>query len=233
MSLVVKELRSGYGDTIVLWDVTFDVPTGSITALLGLNGVGKTTLLKTIMGVLPARQGQILHNGESIKGLDSHEIARRGIAYAPQDAALFPELSTEENLRVAVRTNGRDFESAFRIATEHFPVLAERRSQRAGTLSGGEQKMLVIARALLAAPELILLDEITEGLQPLMVDRVRMAIKNENEKSHATVFLVEQHISFALSIAHYYLVMRQGKLVAQGKTTDANAQEHIEQILAL
>jgi branched-chain amino acid transport system ATP-binding protein len=162
-----------------------------------------------------------------------HEIARYKIAYAPQDAALFPDLTTEENLRVALPKSGPEFEVAFRAATAHFPILAERRKQRAGTLSGGEQKMLVIARALLVSPDLILLDEITEGLQPLIIDRVRAAIQEENARTHATIFLVEQHISFALSVAEDYLVMRQGRLVARGRTRDPNAQTNIEAALAL
>jgi ABC-type branched-subunit amino acid transport system ATPase component len=233
MSLIVKDLRSGYGQTIVLWDVSFQVRSGSITALLGLNGAGKTTLLKTIMGVLPVQQGDVLFNDQSLKGLDPYKIARNKIAYAPQDAALFPDLTTEENLRVAFRKNGQDFEKAFNSAIEYFPVLAERRNQKAGTLSGGEQKMLFFARALLVSPDLILLDEITEGLQPSVIERVQKAMKGINEVTKTTIFLVEQHISFALSIADHFLVMRQGKIVAQGDANEENIKERIEQVLSL
>jgi ABC-type branched-subunit amino acid transport system ATPase component len=210
MSLIVKDLRSGYGQTIVLWDVSFQVRSGSITALLGLNGAGKTTLLKTIMGVLPVQQGDVLFNDQSLK-----------------------DLTTEENLRVAFRKNGQDFEKAFNSAIEYFPVLAERRNQKAGTLSGGEQKMLFFARALLVSPDLILLDEITEGLQPSVIERVQKAMKGINEVTKTTIFLVEQHISFALSIADHFLVMRQGKIVAQGDANEENIKERIEQVLSL
>lgn len=233
MSLTVKNITSGYGHTMVLWDIDFEIKSGSLTCLLGLNGAGKTTLLKTIMGVLPVRKGAIFFNGENITNQKSHVIARKGIAYAPQDSALFPELTVEENLKVAYGNKKGKFETALKQSIELFPVLEERRKQYAGTLSGGEQKMLFVARALLTSPRMMLLDEITEGLQPSVLSRLSSALKVVNQSQGTTILLIEQHIAFAASLAENYMVMRQGKIVDQGQVNQSGAKEKIESVLAL
>lgn len=232
MSLAIENLSSGYGKTIVLWDVNFKIEPGSITCLLGLNGVGKTTLLKTVMGLLPIQAGNINFKGESLKNLKPHSIASKGIAYAPQDTALFPDLTVEENLKVAYRRQ-EGFEPALQQALTPFPVLKERRSQRAGTLSGGEQKMLFIARALLVSPKLILLDEISEGVQPSILEQIQTTLTEVNRRNQTTIVLVEQNIRFALGIADYFLVMKQGRIVVQGETKSLDARDRIEKALVV
>ncbi len=230
MSLTIDKVSSGYGETTVLWDVKFDVKEGSITCLLGFNGAGKSTLLKTIMGLLPILKGDIHFRGESLRNINPHSIALKGIAYAPQDTALFPSLTVEENLRVAYRKNG-DFTLALQTALEPFPVLLERRNQRAGTLSGGEQKMLFLARALLVSPQLILLDEISEGVQPTILHSIRSTLQSVNEQESTTILLVEQNIDFALRLSDYYLVMKQGRIVAKGIVDSEETRHEIEHTL--
>lgn len=232
MSLLVENLSSGYGKTKVLWDVSFEVKAGSITCLLGLNGAGKTTFLKTVMGLLPIREGDIRFEEESLKSQKPHSIARKGIAYAPQDTALFPDLTVEENLKVAYRR--RDgFESALHSALRPFPALSERRTQRASTLSGGEQKMLFVARAILVSPRLMLLDEVSEGVQPTSLERIQAILEGLNQQEKTTIFLVEQNIRFALSLADDYLVMKQGRIVVQGSVDSPDAGERIERAIAV
>jgi urea transport system ATP-binding protein len=232
MSLLVENLSSGYGKTKVLWNVSFEVKAGSIACLLGLNGAGKSTLLKTIMGLLPIQEGDIRFEGESLKSKKPHSIAKKGIAYSPQDTALFPDLTVEENLQVAYRRrNG--FESALKRTLEPFPVLSERLTQRASSLSGGEQKMLFVARAILVSPRLMLLDEISEGVQPISLERILGILEGLNQQEKTTIFLVEQNIRFALRLANDYLVMKQGRIVLQGTGPSSKEREEIEKILAL
>jgi len=232
MSLTIEGLASGYGRTRALWDVHLHLESGHIGSLLGLNGAGKTTLLRTIMGLLPIQEGDIRFMGNSLKDLEAHSIARKGITYVPQDTALFPDLTVEENLKVAFRTK-TDFDAALKRAVEPFPVLAKRLKQHAGTLSGGEQKMLLLARALLVPSRLILIDEVTEGVQPTALERFRTILKALNEKDHTTILLVEQNIGFALDFADEYWVMKQGKIVLQGRVEDQDSRKIIEETLAI
>lgn len=232
MKLEISELRAGYGDLTVVRGASFDIGPGEIVAILGHNGVGKTTLLKTIMGLLRPQAGRVIADDADLVGWPPHRIAARGVAYIPQDAALFPDLSVAENLRVACRRR-HGFEAACEPAFAAFPFLRERFRQRAGTLSGGEQKMLLVARALTASPRLILADEVTEGVQPMQVDRIKETLRDANRREATSILLVEQHLDFALSLASRYLIMKQGTVVAHGETAHAGSREAVEQQLEL
>jgi ABC-type branched-subunit amino acid transport system ATPase component len=213
MRLSTTGLQSGYGSATVLRGVDLTVGDGAAVAVVGRNGMGKTTLLKTLLGYLRPTAGTVHLGTADITGQLPERIVRHGVAYGPQDEAIFAALSVEENL-LAART-GRIDPNRRRTVLEFFPVLGNRLRQRAGTLSGGEQKMLVLARALLAEPQLIVLDEITAGLQPSMVDTVVSALRWEREQRATTMLLVEQNIDAALGICDRVAVLKLGRIVAE------------------
>lgn len=230
--VAIAGLEGGYGESPVLHDVSLDVGAGEIFAILGKNGMGKTTLLKTVMGLLPARTGRVEFLGQDVSGWPAYRITRLGVSYVPQEKSIFQDLSVEENLRLALRDVSRFAEGLERIA-EWFPILKARQGQRAGTLSGGEQKMLLIGRALLTRPRLILVDEISEGLQPAMVTRLSDVLAQERRAHGVTVVLVEQNVGFALALADRYAVLKMGTVVESGRAASAGARERVEQHLVL
>jgi branched-chain amino acid transport system ATP-binding protein len=226
--LEVNGLDVSYGDIQVLWDVSFKVEEGTIVALVGANGAGKTTLLKTIAGLISPGKGDVLLSGKSLKNCKAQEIVDRGINYVPEGRRLFAGLTVLENLRLgAYIPRARPFidESLERIY-QLFPVLKDRNNQRAGTLSGGEQQMLAIGRALMAQPKLIMLDEPSLGLSPILVKKVFQLIGALNEQK-ATILLVEQNINQALKIAHHAYVLKIGKIVMSGRGDELLADEEI------
>jgi ABC-type branched-subunit amino acid transport system ATPase component len=225
-ALELHGLSSGYGAAVVVRDVALDIRPGEIFALLGKNGMGKSTLLKTVMGFLPIRSGTIRMSGEDITGHPPHRIARRAIAYTPQEQALFQDLSVEENLQLAVRDDGR-LRAGLQRLGEIFPFIPQRLRQRAGTLSGGEQKMLLIARALMSAPRLVLVDEITEGLQPSVIQKLATVLLAERERAGTAMLLIEQHVTFALEVADRYAVLKLGEIVDRGGVGDAGVEQRI------
>lgn len=231
-ALELAAVRSGYGESIVVRDVNLQVQPGEIFALLGKNGMGKSTLLKTVMGFLPLQGGAIRLFGEEIAGQPPYRIARRTIAYTPQDQALFQDLSVEENLRLALRDDRLMQEGLQRIGV-FFPFILQRRKQRAGTLSGGEQKMLLVARALICRPRLMLIDEITEGLQPSVIDRLAAVLRDERERSNTAILIIEQHVKFALAVADRYAVLKLGEIIDRGAVGDAEAEERITEHLTV
>lgn len=198
-------------------------------AVLGKNGMGKTTLWKTIMGFLPPLEGRIRVLGEDITGIRPYRLSNRGISYSPQDQAIFGELTVEENLRVALQS--RLFAAGLERVAAFFPVLAQRRSQKAGTLSGGEQKMLVMARALIAKPSLMLVDEITEGLQPSVIASLADVLRAQRDSGTA-ILLIEQNIAFAVAVADRYAVLARGAIVDEGDA-QADAASRIADRLAI
>ena len=231
-ALDVKGVRSGYGEAPVLRDVSFDVRPGEIFALLGKNGMGKSTLLKSVMGFLPLHAGSVGLFGADITGLPPHKVARRDIAYTPQEQALFQDLTVEENLRLGLR-NERSFDPGLKRIGQFFPVLPTRLKQRAGTLSGGEQKMLLVARALMSRPKLMLIDEITEGLQPSVIERLAGVLCAERDESKVSILLIEQNVKFALSVADRYAVLKLGEIVDRGDIGSADVERRITDQLSV
>ncbi len=231
-ALAVEALEGGYGESAVLHGVSLEVGSGEIFAILGKNGMGKTTLLKTIMGLLPPRGGRVEVLGQTVTGWAPYRITRLGVSYVPQEKAIFQDLSVEENLRLALREPA-DFAERLGAVARWFPVLEARRRQRAGTLSGGEQKMLLIGRALLTRPRLVLVDEITEGLQPAMVTRLGEVLAEERRGRGTAIVLVEQNVAFALALADRYAVLKLGTVVETGRTADAGARASIERHLVI
>lgn len=210
-ALEIEGVASGYGEAIVVRDVSLALAPGSVLAVLGKNGMGKTTLLKTVMGFLPTRRGRIRVAGEDVTGIAPHRLRNLSVTYSPQDQAIFQDLTVEENLRLGLRRRSHFGPGLDRVAA-FFPFLPSRRTQRAGTLSGGEQKMLIIARALIAEPKLMLVDEITEGLQPSVVDRLAAVLAAQRDAGTA-ILLIEQNVRFALSLADRYAVLARGEIV--------------------
>jgi urea transport system ATP-binding protein len=231
-TLAVSGLTSGYGEAIVVRGVNITVSPGEIVALLGKNGMGKSTLLKTVMGFLPAREGQIKLHGRDVTREPSHRIARQSVAYTPQEQAIFQDLSVGDNLRIAQSETSWFDEELARVG-EVFPFLKERLRQRAGTLSGGEQKMLLIARALMARPKLMLVDEISEGLQPSIVERLAEALQAERERTGVAMLLVEQNVRFALNVADRWAVLKLGEIDDEGKSSLPNAAARIADHLSV
>ena len=231
-ALSVEGVRSGYGEAPVLRDVSFEVRPGEIFALLGKNGMGKSTLLKSVMGFLPLHAGSVGMFGVNITGLPPHKVARGNIAYTPQEQALFQDLSVEENLRLGLRDD-RSFDPGLKRIGQFFPVLPTRLKQRAGTLSGGEQKMLLVARALMSRPKLMLVDEISEGLQPTVIERLAGVLRAERDESRVSILLIEQNVKFALSVADRYAVLKLGEIVDRGDIGGVDVERRITDQLSV
>jgi branched-chain amino acid transport system ATP-binding protein len=220
--LALARVKAGYGDALVLWDVSFEVERGEAVALLGRNGMGKTTALLAIMGLNPARGGRITFKGEDITELPPFEIARRGIGYAPEGRRLFAPLSVLQNLRIPFVNKHPDrsrWASQLDRVFTLFPALAARRTQPAGSLSGGEQQMLAIARALIGGDELLVLDEPTEGLAPTVVEAIVEALQ-ALKREGLTVLIVEQNVRTAFAVADRAYVLEKGRIRASGRTAD-------------
>lgn len=233
-ALTINDLSSGYGQALVIRNIQLQVGNSEIFTLLGKNGMGKSTLLKTIMGFLPVQQGRVNTFGDDVTGLPPHLIARRAIAYTPQEQALFQDLTVAENLKLALRDQDpKLFDQGVKRISEYFPVLGQRLQQKAGTLSGGEQKMLLVSRSLIVEPKLMLVDEITEGLQPSVISRLAEVFRAERERSGVAVLLIEQNVPFALSIADRYAVLNVGEIVDQGNPQDSGSRQRIDQHLSI
>ncbi len=226
-ALDIAGISSGYGEAVVLRNISLSILPSEIFALLGKNGMGKTTLLKTVLGFLRAQAGRIRLFGEDVTGLPTYVIARRSIAYTPQEQTLFQELTVEENLRLGLRDEKGLADGIARIS-EYFPIIRERLKQKAGTLSGGEQKMLIVSRALLASPRLMMIDEISEGLQPSMIQRLTKVLRAERERTGMTIFVVEQNVPFAFSVADRYAVLKIGEIADEGSTGDKAAAARVQ-----
>ena len=222
--LTVTNLNQYYGSSHTLRDVSFDVPTGKVTALLGRNGVGKTTLLKCLMGVLPARSGTVSFDGQDITAMPSHLRVRSGIGYVPQGREIFPRLTVEENLLMglASKPNGAARDIPAEIF-EMFPVLKQMLRRRGGDLSGGQQQQLAIGRALVMKPKLLILDEPTEGIQPSIIKEIERVIHRLSERGDMAILLVEQYFDFARELADQFVILRRGEIVKRGLGSEMNA----------
>ena len=213
--LSVKALNQFYGGSHILRDVAFDAPGGACTALLGRNGVGKTTLLRCLMGLLPIRSGEIAFEGASIAGMPPYARAALGIGYVPQGRDIFPRLTVLENLQMGLATQKRGAKLPDFIF-EMFPVLKSMLNRRGGDLSGGQQQQLAIGRALAMRPRLLILDEPTEGIQPSIIKDIERAIRKLVAAGDIAILLVEQYYDFAKSLADHYVVLSRGEVVASG-----------------
>jgi branched-chain amino acid transport system ATP-binding protein len=219
-------LRCGYGQATVIREVSLSIHSGEILSILGKNGMGKSTLLMCIMGFLPRQSGHVFYNGTLLEAGNAHLQADQGMAYAQQEKAVFQDLSVEDNLRIAV-ANKKQFSDGLARIAEYFPFIPKRLNQKAGTLSGGEQKMLILGRALMMRPKLLLLDEISEGLQPSVIERISLVLQAERKASSVAMLIVEQNVSFALKTADRYVLLERGELGTSGGTQDSGAKEKI------
>jgi branched-chain amino acid transport system ATP-binding protein len=227
--LEVRGIETYYGNIPALRGISIDVPAGSVVAILGANGAGKTTLLKTIAGVLRPRSGTVSFLGEEITGLPSHKIVRRGVALVPEGRAILSRMTVRENLEMGAFTR-RDAKKAsldMDRVMERFPVLGERAGQPGGSLSGGEQQMLAIARALMSAPKLLLLDEPTLGLAPLVAADIFSIIREINAAG-TTILLVEQNVRQALKSSGYTYVLETGKIALSGPSVEMRQEPRIK-----
>jgi branched-chain amino acid transport system ATP-binding protein len=215
--LSIQGVTTGYGNINALHDVSIEVPAGEIVTLIGANGAGKSTLMMTIFGNPRAHHGRVLFDGRDITQMPTYEIARLGLALSPEGRRIFGRMTVEENLRMGAEFSGRhDYDRELVHVTAIFPRLKERLHQRGGTLSGGEQQMLAIARALMSRPKLLLLDEPSLGLAPLIVKQIFKVIAELNARERLTVFLVEQNAFHSLRLAHRAYVMVNGAITLSG-----------------
>jgi len=213
--LEISKVNQFYGSSHTLWDAELSIPEGGCVCLMGRNGVGKTTLLKVIMGLLPSRSGSIKFAGKEMAGVKPEKRARLGIGYVPQGREIFPRLTVRENLLMGLATRGRGAVLPGRIF-ELFPALRALSARRGGDLSGGQQQQLAIARALVMEPSVIILDEPTEGIQPSIIKDIERTISTLAAEGSMTILLVEQYYDFARTLADRYLVMQRGEIVRQG-----------------
>jgi branched-chain amino acid transport system ATP-binding protein len=216
--LKLENIQAGYGNILAIKDVDIEINEGEIITLIGANGAGKSTTLMTISGVVPARSGRILFNGQEIQKAEPDEIVRMGICQVPEGRHIFPQLTVKENLDMGafLRNDKKEIRRDIEYVFSLFPILAERRGQDGGTLSGGEQQMLAMSRALMARPKLLLLDEPSMGLAPLVIRQIFEIIKQINAESKTTIFLVEQNANQALHIADRGYVIENGKIALSG-----------------
>jgi urea transport system ATP-binding protein len=228
--LAVEGINQYYGGSHILRDVNLEVMPGKITTLLGRNGVGKTTLLKCLMGVVPMRSGRILWDGAPVQGLPSFARVARGFAYVPQGREIFPRLTVEENLEVgaASRESGSIPEDIFTL----FPVLKSMKRRRGGDLSGGQQQQLAIGRALMSQPKLLILDEPTEGIQPSIIQEIGRVIRKLAAERGIAVLLVEQYYDFAKALADTFAVMARGEVIASGPGSEMDAR-NVQSLIAV
>ena len=216
--LDIKNIQTFYGKIQALRDVSIKVNTGEIVSLIGANGAGKSTLLMTVSGINKASVGTITFEGKNIEKEEAHKIVKLGISQSPEGRRIFSKLTVEENLKLGsnIYENGKNYLNDIKEIFELFPVLSDRKTQRGGTLSGGEQQMLAIGRALMARPKMLLLDEPSLGIAPKLVNQIFAAIKNINKEKKVTIFLVEQNAKKALELADRAYVLVNGKVTIQG-----------------
>lgn len=227
--LKIEKLNVAYGESLILRDVDLSVSEGEAVCLLGRNGVGKTTLLKSIMGLLKPKSGKVLFEGGDFTRRRADERAQRGIGYVPQGREIFPQLSVRDNLILGLAARGQAFDAVPDEVYELFPALKDLLHRKGGDLSGGQQQQLAIARILLTRPKLLLLDEPTEGIQPSIIDEIEDAI-HKIKTTGVAILLVEQYLQFAWRLADHYYVMEKGTIISKGSTkslSEEAVQQHL------
>ena len=229
--LSIQGLNQYYGGSHTLRDVSFEIPKGACTTLLGRNGVGKTTLLKCLMGLVPARSGSLVLEGKDITQLTPYQRAKLGLGYVPQGREIFPRLTVEENLLMGLATKRRGAVVPAQIF-DMFPVLKDMLQRRGGDLSGGQQQQLAIGRALAMGPKLLILDEPTEGIQPSIIKDIERVIRALAQQGEMAILLVEQYYDFARSLADHYVVMSRGEVIKSGPGEEME-RENVKGLLAL
>jgi branched-chain amino acid transport system ATP-binding protein len=227
LALDVKDLRAGYGPTVVLDGISLAVPAGGTLSVLGRNGVGKTTLLATLMGLTTRHQGSIRLGVQAIEGQPTHVRNELGLGYVPQEREIFPSLNVEENMAVSMRSGGWTIDAVFEL----FPALKARRKNTGNRLSGGEQQMLAIGRALVGAPKVLLLDEPLEGLAPVVIEALVEALERVQKESRLTMLLVEQKAELALSLTREAVILDRGRIVYRGASAALKADEATQERL--
>ncbi|MFC4216188.1 ABC transporter ATP-binding protein [Pseudophaeobacter arcticus] len=228
--LEIKNLESFYGPIMAIRGVSLKVDKGQIVTVLGANGAGKSTLLKTISGIMDPEKGEVLFNGKPIQGQEPHRIVEHGIVHVPEGREVFPLLTVDENLSLGAytRSDKAEIERDRQMVFDYFPILAERRNQEAGTLSGGQQQMLAIGRGLMLRPQIMLLDEPSLGLSPLLVQEIFAILRRLNTEEHVTMMLVEQNARIALDLADVGYVMEIGRIVMDGSADRLMESEDIK-----
>jgi branched-chain amino acid transport system ATP-binding protein len=227
--LELADIHTYYGESQVLWGVSLKVERGSVVGILGRNGMGKTTIIHSIIGFTPPRRGRVILKGEEVTSLEPNRIAKMGVALIPQGRRIFPSLSVRENLTMAARGGERGLAWSLDKIHSMFPILRERANQKGNLLSGGEQQMLCIGRALMTNPDLLLMDEPSEGLAPLIVQELGDTIKELNRKG-LSILLVEQNISLALAVADYVYVVDKGMIVYESIPADLEKDEKVKEV---
>ncbi len=225
--LLVDDIHTYYGQSYVLQGLSLKVSTGTVAALMGRNGTGKTTTMRSVIGFTPTRRGKIWFKGEEITNLNAYEIARRGLALVPQGRRIFPSLSVRENLAIAAKQSSRKRTWTSERVLALFPGLAERLNNKGNQLSGGQQQMLAIARALVSNPDLVLMDEPSEGLAPIVIQEVA-GIVEQLRTENVSILLAEQNLPLALRVSNYMYVLSKGAVVFQGVPKDLQQNQRVE-----
>ena len=228
--LEVQGVTAGYGDVTVLRDVSLSAPTGSVVALLGPNGAGKTTLLRTISGLVRPKGGKVILDGEDVTGFRTNRMAARGVCHIPEGRGIFPTLTLKENLTVFAPKGA--YKESLERAAASFPILGRRLSQTAGSLSGGEQQMLAMVRAYISNPKVVLVDEASMGLAPLVVDGLFEFLKQVANEG-ATLIIVEQYVSRALELADHAYLLSHGRIAFSGRSDELQSEEIFERYLGV
>lgn len=230
MGLEVQNINTFYGTSHILHGVSLNIPDGAMISILGRNGVGKSTLLKSVVGINPPQNGSIQFNGSNVTKQKTHERTRAGLSYVPQGREIIPDLSVKENLLVAMRGKGNKDKQVPKFIFEYFPALEPIQQRKGGVLSGGQQQQLAIARALIQEPSLLLMDEPTEGLQPSVVAEINNIIKRIHLERNCSILLVEQNLEFVRDVTHQFAIMENGQIVEEGeidKLTDELASQYL------
>ncbi len=218
--LKVEDVSVAYGKSQVVHDVSFRIEDNEKLLILGRNGVGKTTLLKSIVGLLNANTGNIFLDEENVTRLKPHERSRRGIAYVPQGREIIPQLTVQENLELGALAHNVDYETKVKEIFQYFPVLPQHLKRKGGVLSGGQQQQLAIARALMSDPKVLILDEPTEGIQPNIVSEIANILNRYHKEKNVPIIVVEQNLHFAQKVGDHFLIMQKGTVVANGEIKD-------------